>query len=168
MGEPAATHARIVSICSSFNERSFLYFWMPTVLSMCQGGICRAATRLLIERAQGLASSNETSDIGAIESGRWQASHLFWKIGAMSLVNVGVCAAAGTPPGGPWLDVGTGTADLAVVVAGQGIRAVGVDIALRWLVVARRRAELAGVDIDLICCNAEHLPFADGTFARVL
>jgi 2-polyprenyl-3-methyl-5-hydroxy-6-metoxy-1,4-benzoquinol methylase len=76
--------------------------------------------------------------------------------------------ASGTPPEGPWLDVGTGTADLAVVVAGQGIRAVGVDIALRWLVVARRRAELAGVDIDLICCNAEHLPFANGMFARVL
>jgi len=31
-----------------------------------------------------------TSDIGAIESGRWQLSHFAWKIGAMSLVNVGI------------------------------------------------------------------------------
>jgi hypothetical protein len=48
----------------------------------------------LIDRAHGRDSSNETSDIGAIESGRWHASHLFWKIGAMSLVKVGACAAA--------------------------------------------------------------------------
>jgi hypothetical protein len=34
------------------------------------------------------------SDIGAIESGRWHASHFSWKIGAMSLVNVGVFAAS--------------------------------------------------------------------------
>ena len=71
------------------------------------------------------------------------------------------------PPLGAWLDVGTGTGDLACVVAERGIRAVGIDVALRWLVVARRRAELAGVAVELICCNAEHLPFADATFARV-
>ena len=69
---------------------------------------------------------------------------------------------------GPWLDVGTGTGDLTVVVAEQGIRAVGIDIAMRWLVVAKRRAELAGVSVDLVCCNAEHLPFTDGQFARVV
>jgi ubiquinone/menaquinone biosynthesis C-methylase UbiE len=70
--------------------------------------------------------------------------------------------------GGAWLDVGTGTGDLAVVVAEQGTRAVGIDIAMRWLVVAKRRAELAGVAVDFVCCNAEHLPFADRTFARVV
>lgn len=71
------------------------------------------------------------------------------------------------PPGG-WLDVGTGTGDLACAAAAQGIQTVGVDIAMRWLVVARRRAELSGVAVDLVCCNAEHLPFADATFARVV
>ena len=69
---------------------------------------------------------------------------------------------------GPWLDVGTGTGDVAVVVAEQGIRAVGVDIAMRWLVVAKRRAELADVAVDFVCCDAEHLPFADSSFARVV
>jgi ubiquinone/menaquinone biosynthesis C-methylase UbiE len=71
------------------------------------------------------------------------------------------------PPTGPWLDVGTGSGDLACAVAERGIHAVGIDIALRWLVVARRRAELAGVAVELICCNAEHLPFPAATFARV-
>jgi hypothetical protein len=59
----------MASICLS-GDRSFSNSVMPTLLSMCQGGIWCAATRLLIDRAQGLASSNETSDIGAIESGR--------------------------------------------------------------------------------------------------
>src|SRR4249920_2704269 len=62
---------------------------MPTLLSRCHGGIWRSATRTLIERAHGRASSKVTSDIGAIESGRWHASHFSWKIGAMSLVKVG-------------------------------------------------------------------------------
>jgi len=74
----------------------------------------------------------------------------------------------GGRPAGPWLDVGTGTGDLACAVADHGIRAVGIDVAMRWLVVARRRAELAGTQVDFICCNAEHLPFSDRTFARVV
>jgi ubiquinone/menaquinone biosynthesis C-methylase UbiE len=73
----------------------------------------------------------------------------------------------GRSPSGTWLDVGTGTGDLACVMAERGIRPVGIDVALRWLVVARRRAELAGVAVDFICCNAEHLPFADAAFSRV-
>lgn len=73
----------------------------------------------------------------------------------------------GMRPAGTWLDVGTGTGDLACAVAARGIRVVAVDIAMRWLVVARRRAELTGATVDFICCNAEHLPFADATFSRV-
>jgi SAM-dependent methyltransferase len=69
---------------------------------------------------------------------------------------------------GAWLDVGTGTGDLAVVAAEHGRHVVGIDVAMRWLVVARRRAELAGVDAQFVCCNAEHLPFPPGAFARVV
>jgi hypothetical protein len=36
---------------------------------MCHGGIWRAATRSRMDLAQGRASSNVTSDIGAIEFG---------------------------------------------------------------------------------------------------
>ena len=69
---------------------------------------------------------------------------------------------------GLWLDVGTGTGDLACAVAERGDQALGVDIAMRWLIVARRRAELAGLRVDFVCCNAEYLPFADATFSRVV
>lgn len=67
----------------------------------------------------------------------------------------------------PWLDLGCGTADL-LVAGGGGAGAVGVDVALRWLVIARRRLEQAGVEATLVCANAEHLPFGDGSFRRVL
>jgi hypothetical protein len=62
---------------------------------MCHGGISRAVTFVLIERAQGRASSYVSSDIGATDPGRWQFWQDFWKIGATSLVNV---------TEGPWAD----------------------------------------------------------------
>src|SRR5258708_38644882 len=80
---------------------------MPTLRSICHGGIWRSLTRALIDFAHGRASAKLLSDIGAIESGRWHASHLSWKIGAMSLVNVGVfgvsaaAATAGTSSATP-------------------------------------------------------------------
>ena len=55
-GAPASIHFSTVAICSSVIERSFLNFWMPTVRSICQGGICLSATRARIERAHGRTS----------------------------------------------------------------------------------------------------------------
>ena len=69
---------------------------------------------------------------------------------------------------GCWLDIGCGTGDLIAAGARRGITIVGVDIALRWLVVARRREALAGRSAQLVCANGEHLPFAPGAFSRVV
>src|SRR5213594_2291900 len=85
---PASTHFTMVSICASDKDRSFLNFWMPTVLSICHGGIWRVITRSRIAFAQGRTSSYVTSDIGAIESALWHAWHFSCNIGAMSLVKV--------------------------------------------------------------------------------
>jgi SAM-dependent methyltransferase/uncharacterized protein YbaR (Trm112 family) len=71
-------------------------------------------------------------------------------------------------PAGWWLDVGCGTADLVLAAARRGLPVVGIDIAFRWLVVARRRLQRAGYDAPLVCCNAEHLPFEARTFDRVV
>src|SRR5262249_44461648 len=98
-GAPAFTQLTRVSICSSLSERSFLNFWMPMVLSMCHGGIWRAETRAAIDLAHGRASSYVCTDIGAMLSGRWQASHFCWKIGATSFVNVGVFGASAAAAG---------------------------------------------------------------------
>jgi ubiquinone/menaquinone biosynthesis C-methylase UbiE len=68
---------------------------------------------------------------------------------------------------GFWLDIGCGTADLIAAAVKRGHRLVGVDIALRWLVAARKRLDELGLDATLVCADGEHLPFADGMFARV-
>lgn len=65
------------------------------------------------------------------------------------------------------LDVGCGAGGMMVAAAGQGVEAVGVDIALRWLVIARKHLESQGLDACLVCADAEALPFADGGFTHV-
>jgi SAM-dependent methyltransferase len=66
-----------------------------------------------------------------------------------------------------WLDEGCGTGDLAAAV-GSAATVVGLDVALRWLVVARHRLDGAGVPAHLVCANAERLPFPDGSFDRIV
>ena len=51
--------------------------------------------------------------------------------------------------GGPVLELGVGTGRIAVPIASAGIEVVGVDLSAGMLDVARERAELAGVSIDL-------------------
>ncbi len=72
------------------------------------------------------------------------------------------------PTDGCWLDVGCGTGDMIAAGTGRNLTVVGVDIALRWLVVAARREELAGRTHQLVCANGEHLPFPAQSFARVV
>jgi len=66
-----------------------------------------------------------------------------------------------------WLDIGCGTGDLIAAAAQRRQRVVGIDIALRWLVVARKRLEQLGIDSVLVCADGEHLPFSDAAFTRV-
>jgi SAM-dependent methyltransferase len=51
--------------------------------------------------------------------------------------------------GGPVLELGVGTGRIAVPVAAAGVDVVGVDLSAGMLEVARERAELAGVSVDL-------------------
>ncbi len=66
-----------------------------------------------------------------------------------------------------WLDLGCGTADIAEVV-GRDMTVIGVDVAFRWLVVARRRLLQLGREPRLVCANAEALPFTDAVFNRIV
>ena len=69
---------------------------------------------------------------------------------------------------GCWLDLGCGTADLVEAGATRGITVVGVDVALRWMVVAARREKLADCKAQLVCANAEYLPFKNAEFVRAV
>jgi SAM-dependent methyltransferase len=65
---------------------------------------------------------------------------------------------------GKFLDVGCGTGGLTIVASAQFETAVGIDVALRWLVMGRQRLKEAGIEAPLICANAESIPFRDGAF----
>src|ERR671933_2808930 len=51
--------------------------------------------------------------------------------------------------GGPVVELGVGTGRIAVPIAADGIRVIGVDSSEGMLEVCRRHAELAGVELDL-------------------
>jgi ubiquinone/menaquinone biosynthesis C-methylase UbiE/uncharacterized protein YbaR (Trm112 family) len=67
-----------------------------------------------------------------------------------------------------WLDLGCGTGDFSVAAARSGATVTGLDVAFRWLVVARRRASSAQIGVRYVCGNAERLPFPDASFSRVV
>ena len=56
-GAPPSTHAAMVAISLSLSDGSSLNCWMPTLRSMCQGGISRCVTLFLMARAHGRTSS---------------------------------------------------------------------------------------------------------------
>jgi ubiquinone/menaquinone biosynthesis C-methylase UbiE len=66
------------------------------------------------------------------------------------------------------LEIGCGTGGFLVPAARKFPSVIGVDIALRWLFVARKRFEEAGIEVPLICCCAEYLPFQDEVFDLVV
>ncbi|HZU21028.1 MAG TPA: class I SAM-dependent methyltransferase [Gaiellaceae bacterium] len=69
--------------------------------------------------------------------------------------------------GGPVLELGVGTGRIAVPVAAAGIEVVGVDLSAGMLEVARERAKLAGVPLDLRYGDMREPP-VDGVFPLVI
>ena len=65
------------------------------------------------------------------------------------------------------LDLGCGTGGMSIAGSGMYSTVVGVDVALRWLVMGQQRLREAGVPAPLICANAESLPFRAGVFDAV-
>ena len=90
-----------------------------------------------------------------------------------------VAARLGAPPraGGLFLELGCGTGGFLVAAAERYDQVVGIDIAFRWLVLARERVEEAvergeltpeqAERIQILCCCAEYLPFPDHSFDLV-
>ena len=73
------------------------------------------------------------------------------------------------PTGGrSLLDLGCGSGGS--LVGGERLFSdrTGVDIALRWLVIAQKRLEECGSSATLVCADAEALPFERDTFSHIL
>lgn len=62
------------------------------------------------------------------------------------------------------LDAGCGTGFLSLELAARGHRVTGIDFAPAMLVEARRKAAAQGLAIRFEEADAEHLPFASGSF----
>jgi SAM-dependent methyltransferase len=77
-------------------------------------------------------------------------------------------ASIGISPGQRVLDVATGSGNVALRAAAAGAEVTGLDLVPELLDAARRRADEAGVGIELVTGDAEELPFADESFDRVL
>lgn len=68
---------------------------------------------------------------------------------------------------GPLLDAGCGAGGLLVAAASAGQQVTGLDIALRWLVIAQKRLAEAGLTAELICADVAAAPLPPASFARI-
>ena len=76
-----------------------------------------------------------------------------------------ICDALGDLRGGTVLDVGCATGGFLIAASRRGWTLVGVDIALRWLVVCAKRLHELDLTVELICADMGALPFAEGQFS---
>jgi SAM-dependent methyltransferase len=65
------------------------------------------------------------------------------------------------------LDLGCGHGMASVVLARRGAFVTACDLSPGYVREARTRADANGVEIRLLVCNAERLPFADASFERI-
>lgn len=65
------------------------------------------------------------------------------------------------------LDAGCGAGGMFIALCNAGVPVVGLDIALRWLVICRKRLDELGIDAQLVCADLEHPPFAPEQFDAV-
>jgi 2-polyprenyl-3-methyl-5-hydroxy-6-metoxy-1,4-benzoquinol methylase/uncharacterized protein YbaR (Trm112 family) len=66
------------------------------------------------------------------------------------------------------LEIGCGTGGFLIAAKRKYESVIGADIAFRWLVVARKRLQELHIDVPLVCCCAEFLPFARKSFDIIL
>lgn len=65
------------------------------------------------------------------------------------------------------LDAGCGAGGFLVAAGKHCQDLIGVDIALRWLVICKKRLEQAGAQANLVCADIESPPFAADSFTHI-
>ena len=77
-------------------------------------------------------------------------------------------AAAGIGPGMRVLDVAAGTGNASLPAASAGAQVTASDLTPELLEAGRRRADAAGLELEWVQADAEHLPFEDESFDVVM
>lgn len=65
------------------------------------------------------------------------------------------------------LDAGCGAGGTVAAAARAGQTVTGIDIALRWLVIAQKRLTEEGLAGELVCADIANPPFAEAVFDRI-
>ena len=73
------------------------------------------------------------------------------------------CGVTFAGDGATIVDVGCGTGPLLVAAQSPNVRLVGIDVGLRWLVLAAARLRDRGAHALLVCAGAHRLPLADAS-----
>ena len=73
-----------------------------------------------------------------------------------------------TGPNDALLDAGCGAGSALIAAQSHFGSMTGVDIALRWLVICKKRLEEEGVVANLVCADIESLPFETNQFSHIL
>lgn len=79
-----------------------------------------------------------------------------------------LCDFAPIPNGSRLLDAGCGAGHGLIAAHRRFDEVVGIDIALRWLVIAKKRLDESGLTATLICADIETPPFEPKVFSHVL
>ena len=121
-----------------------------------------------------MSAMTTTGDLEALDEfkGRVRAT---WAAGNYDVLVDPIWAVGGTVtrrarvvPGDEVLDIACGTGNAAIQAAQAGAKVVGLDLTPELFPAARRRAEAAGVQIELVEGDAEDLPHEDESFDVVL
>jgi SAM-dependent methyltransferase len=75
---------------------------------------------------------------------------------------------APSPDSDVLVELGCGTGGLLVCAQGRYRAIYGVDIALRWLVVCKKRLQENNATATLLCADVEALPFANDSFTHAV
>jgi len=116
-----------------------------------------------------LSSTVSDSELKARHRKMW-ASGDYASMVEMWLLPLGrrLVEACGIGPGMRVLDVAAGTGNASIPAAQRGASVTASDLTPELLQDGRRRAEAEGLELEWVAADAEHLPFADGSFDVVV
>lgn len=104
------------------------------------------------------------SELKAKSAEAWSSAP--WEQAAQMLaaVHVHLLSRLAPQPGERWLDLATGTGDVAFLAARAGAETTGIDFARTSIETARKTAADKGLDVHFEVADVEELPFEDASF----